>query len=89
MLGYTTPSAQCMLGYDQQAGGMHLTGLHSCSVYFFGFGRKINKIFYVEISVGCTDPRVGGDQQTFRKKKKLNEIELSGEPSLDPPMHFM
>ena len=25
-----TPSVQCMLGYDQQAGGTHPTGMHSC-----------------------------------------------------------
>ena len=29
MLGYTPP-AKCMLGYGQQAGGTHLTGMHSC-----------------------------------------------------------
>ena len=29
MLGYT-PLAQCMLGYGQQAGGTHPTGMHSC-----------------------------------------------------------
>ena len=27
------PSAQCMLGYGQKAGGTHPTGMHSC--YFF------------------------------------------------------
>ena len=26
------PPAQCMLGYGQQAGGMHPTGMHSCYV---------------------------------------------------------
>ena len=25
-----TPPAQCKLGYSQQAGGMHPTGMHSC-----------------------------------------------------------
>ena len=25
-----TPPTQCMLGYGQQAGGMHPTGMHSC-----------------------------------------------------------
>ena len=25
-----TPPAQCMLGYSQQAGGRHPTGMHSC-----------------------------------------------------------
>ena len=25
-----TPPAQCMLGYGQQAGGTHPTGMHSC-----------------------------------------------------------
>ena len=25
-----TPSAQCMLGYGQQVGGTHPTGMHSC-----------------------------------------------------------
>ena len=31
-----TPPAQCMLGYGQQAGGGHPTGMHSCytCVYF-------------------------------------------------------
>ena len=29
--GQTAPSAQCMLGYGQQAGGTHPTGIHSCS----------------------------------------------------------
>ena len=29
--GQTPPSAQCMLGYGQQAGGTHPTGMHSCS----------------------------------------------------------
>ena len=31
------PPAQCMLGYGQQAGGTHSTGMHSC-VTFFRFG---------------------------------------------------
>ena len=26
----TNPPVQCMLGYGQQAGGMHPTGMHSC-----------------------------------------------------------
>ena len=31
MLGYTHPHpAQCMLGYSQQVGGAHPTGMHSC-----------------------------------------------------------
>ena len=44
MLGYTppgqtppsgqTPAAQCMLGYDQQVGGTHPTGMHSCNSMF-------------------------------------------------------
>ena len=25
-----TPIGQCMLGFSQQAGGMHPTGMHSC-----------------------------------------------------------
>ena len=29
---WDTPPAQCMLGYGQQAGGTHPTGMHSCSV---------------------------------------------------------
>ena len=29
---WQTPPVQCMLGYGQQAGGMHPTGMHSCSV---------------------------------------------------------
>ena len=28
--GIHTPLAQCMLGYGQQAGGTHPTGMHSC-----------------------------------------------------------
>ena len=28
------PTAQCMLGYGQQAGGTHPTGMHSCSSIF-------------------------------------------------------
>ena len=26
-----TPPAQCMVGYGQQAGGTHTTGMHSCT----------------------------------------------------------
>ena len=33
MLGYTHPPAQCLLGYGQQAGGTHPTGMHSYFVY--------------------------------------------------------
>ena len=29
------PPAQCMLGYGQQAGGMHPTGMHSCCFFLF------------------------------------------------------
>ena len=29
------PPVQCMLGYDQQAGGTHPTGMHSCFSYKF------------------------------------------------------
>ena len=28
---------QCMLGYGQQAGGTHPTGMHSCFIYLFCF----------------------------------------------------
>ena len=28
-----TPPVQCMLGYGQQAGGTHPTGMHSCYFY--------------------------------------------------------
>ena len=31
------PPAQCMLGYGQQVGGMHPTGMHSCFVFFLFF----------------------------------------------------
>ena len=33
----TPPPAQCMLGYGQQAGGMHPTGMQSClkEVYLY------------------------------------------------------
>ena len=27
-----TPPVQCMLGYGQQAGGTHPTGMHSCLI---------------------------------------------------------
>ena len=30
--GRYTPRPQCMLGYGQQAGGMHPTGMHSCLI---------------------------------------------------------
>ena len=30
----THPAMQCMLGYDQQAGGTHSTGMHSCLFLF-------------------------------------------------------
>ena len=30
----THPTMQCMLGYDQQAGGTHPTGMHSCLFLF-------------------------------------------------------
>ena len=39
MLGYIPgtrgrhPPAQCILGYGQQAGGTHPTGMHSCATY--------------------------------------------------------
>ena len=33
MLGYTPAAQQCRLGYGQQAGGTHPTGMHSCSEY--------------------------------------------------------
>ena len=34
MLEYTRPPAQCILGYGQQAGGTHPTGMHSFFVTF-------------------------------------------------------
>ena len=35
-----TPPAQCMLGYGQQAGGTHPTGMHSCFLtIFLGVGE--------------------------------------------------
>ena len=30
-----TPPGQCMLGYGQQAGGTHPTGMHSCLYYLY------------------------------------------------------
>ena len=56
MLGYTHtplpsacwdthPPAQCMLGYSQQAGSTHLTGMHSCLVMnsiIYTLGEKSN-----------------------------------------------
>ena len=41
MLGHPPgrhPPAQCMLGYGQQAGGTHPTGMHSCLVTDRGAG---------------------------------------------------
>ena len=32
-LGAGTPPPQCMLGYGQQVGGTHPTGMHCCSLY--------------------------------------------------------
>ena len=32
MLGYTSPSPVDTTGYGQQAGGTHLTGMHSCFI---------------------------------------------------------
>ena len=41
--GRYTPLAgtpqQCMLGYGQQAGGTHPTGMHCCCIIFFVFGK--------------------------------------------------
>ena len=34
-----TPPAQCMLGYSQQAGSMHPTGMQSCSLIQIHFKR--------------------------------------------------
>ena len=33
LLRADTPPGQCMLGYGQQAGGTHRTGMHSCFYY--------------------------------------------------------
>ena len=33
--GRYSPPEQCMLGYGQQAGGMHPTGMHSCFYYCY------------------------------------------------------
>ena len=47
MLGYTPwPSAcwdtpPCMPGYDQQAGGTHPTGMHSCGIYCWFFKDQV------------------------------------------------
>ena len=35
--GIPPPSVQCMLGYGQQVGGTHPTGMHSCNHAAFGF----------------------------------------------------
>ena len=38
------PPHQCMLGYGQQAGGTHFTGMHSCLYNFRGkFGQVIGR----------------------------------------------
>ena len=34
---HTPPPGQCMLGYSQQAGGTHPTGMHSCSYLNYPF----------------------------------------------------
>ena len=34
------PYAQCLLGYGQEAGGTHPTGMHSCSLIFFRLGVR-------------------------------------------------
>ena len=42
MLGYTpSGSAQYMLGYRQQVGGTHLTGMHTCCVTSIGNNLEI------------------------------------------------
>ena len=33
----TSPPVQCMVGYGQQAGGTHPTGMHSCPRIMFTF----------------------------------------------------
>ena len=51
MLGYTppgqTPPAQCMLGYGQQAGGTHPTGMHSCFYRFSRLSGNVNSMLFV------------------------------------------
>ena len=52
ILGYTHPlpsacwdtplPVQCMLGYGQQAGGTHPTGMHSCYQWF---GSSLRSVF--------------------------------------------
>ena len=39
---------QCMVGYSQQVGGMHPTGMHSCYVYFYSIrnSKKLLKGTY-------------------------------------------
>ena len=37
------PPAQCMVGYGQQAGGTHPTGMHSC--FFTRYTAKISKYY--------------------------------------------
>ena len=36
LAGVHTLTAQCMLGYGQQAGGTHPTGMHSCKFSNYG-----------------------------------------------------
>ena len=46
-----TPSAQCMLGYDQQAGGTHPTGMQSCWNIF-----SLGKRFILHFDYFCLSP---------------------------------
>ena len=40
-----TPPAQCMLGYDQQAGGTHPTGMHSCLTKLVSVVVQLSPVF--------------------------------------------
>ena len=47
--GEATLPAQCMLGYGQQAGGTHPTGMHSCYVNSFRHSNNVYDNFVSSI----------------------------------------
>ena len=52
ILGYThPPPVQCMLGYGQEAGGAHPTGMHSCFIMIL----KLREVTYRSRNQKLTD----------------------------------
>ena len=45
-----TPPAQCMLGYGQQAGGTHPTGMYSCLIQNLTLSRQRSGLFYTVLT---------------------------------------